>query len=352
MHDIQSNLPVREGDFIETTEGLIFDVKGCVHPPERVIAFLRYFPSPEGKRKREGKSYDKVYHLAERFDLLRQQYPNYVYYDSIFGRELQGIPKENIQQVYRPIESLDRLIKLENRDALQQDVITFAEIIQQSARVNASELGISGSVQVGLHGPGSDIDLIVYGRRPSRAVQLALRRAQLVPDQGIASYHLETYRPVYNLRWSGTDIPIETMLLVDGLKSMHGIFGGHHYFVRAVLDWNEIEEKYGDRTYQQLGQARATCRITNHNDALFTPCRYEIDEVKFLKGTKVDDVREIVSFRGRFSDQAKQDEEVIVQGTLERVQQGQEQWTRFLLGDRPTDILIPSNLFDYEPVVS
>jgi len=25
---------VREGDFIETNEGLIFDVKGLIHPPE------------------------------------------------------------------------------------------------------------------------------------------------------------------------------------------------------------------------------------------------------------------------------------------------------------------------------
>ncbi len=54
--NIRADLMVREGDFIETHEGLVFDVKGLVHPPERVIAFLRYYPSPKGKRKRDGKN--------------------------------------------------------------------------------------------------------------------------------------------------------------------------------------------------------------------------------------------------------------------------------------------------------
>jgi predicted nucleotidyltransferase len=341
---IPSQFSVREGDFIETKEGLIFDVKGLVHPPNRVIAFLRYYPSPKGKRKRDGINYAKVYHLAERFDILRTQHPQYLYEDPVFGRELQGISIENISRVYCPIESLEDLSNLERRDALQQDVVTFANIICESARLKLSDLGISGSVQVNLHGPSSDIDLIVYGRRAGRAVQLALRRSHLVPEQGISRYRLDTYRPVYNLRWSGTGIPIETMLLADGLKSMHGVFGGHHYFVRAVLDWGEVKEKYGDRMYHQLWQARVKCRITNDRDSLFTPCRYEIDEVEFLEGEKVQGLREIVSFRGRFAEQVKQDEEVIVRGMLERVGEGKKTWVRFILGDRPTDILIPSSL--------
>ncbi len=341
---INPQLVVREGDFIETTEGLIFDVKGLVHPPNRAIAFLRYYPSVEGKRERDGQRYDKVYHLAERFDFLKQHYSQYLYDDPVFGRELQGIPHESIHKVYQPKASLVRLMEIETRDALQQDVVTFTEMIQEQARLPLEVLGISGSIQVDLHGPTSDIDLIVYGRREARTLQLALRRAHMVPDEGISAYQLDTYPAVYNLRWSGTDIPIEKMLLVDGLKSMHGIFGGHHYFIRAVLDWDEVKEQYGDCKYRQLGHARARCRVTNDRDGLFTPCRYEIDEVTILKGTEAKDVREIVSFRGRFAEHVRQDEEVIVQGALESVEKGNEKWTRFLLGDTPTDILLPSNL--------
>jgi predicted nucleotidyltransferase len=317
---IQTSISVREGDFIETTEGLIFDVKGLVHPPDKAIAFLRYYPAPKGKRARDGQKYDKVYHLANRFDFLRQHYPHYIYHDEVFGRELQGIPHSFVNHVYQPQVSLAKLMQLDERDPLQQDVVTFSQLIEQAARIPQESLGISGSVQVDLHGPTSDIDLIVYGRREARAVQLALKRS------------------------SGTGIPIETMLLVDGLKSMHGIFGGHHYFVRAVLNWDQVQRQYGDYTFHPLGQARVRCTITKDRDGLFTPCRYEIDDVKFLKGKAVDDVREVVSFRGRFTEQVRQDEEVIVQGSLEAVQQGKDQWVRFVLGDQPTDILLPSSL--------
>jgi predicted nucleotidyltransferase len=341
---ITEDINSREGDFLETTEGLIFDVKGLVHPPDRVIAFLRYYPSPSGLRTRNDQKFEKVYHLTQRFDYLRQKYPHYLYNDDVYGQELQGVPHSFVERIYEPQKILLALREREQRDSLQQDVVTFADVIEQTARVPSESLGISGSIQIDIHGPTSDIDLIVYGRREARAVQLAMRRAHLMPEEGISGYRLDTYRPVYNLRWSGTGIPIEKMLAVDGLKSMHGVFGGHHYFIRAIPDWDEIHEQYGDCTYRQLGQARAQCRITNDRDGLLTPCRYEIDNVTFLKGKPVDDVKEIVSYRGRFAEQVRQDEEAVVQGTLEQVECGKEKWVRFVLGSQPTDILLPSNV--------
>jgi predicted nucleotidyltransferase len=334
-------LTIREGDFIETKEGLIFDVKGLVHPPERGIAFLRYYPAEDGNRERKGVRYSKVYPLRERFDLLRKQFPVYLFEDPVFGRELQGVPLERILKVYHPDDSLMNLQKLDSRDALQEDVITFAQSIAKAAKIPLTKLGISGSVQVDLHGPTSDIDLITFGQKAARAVQLALRRAHLSPDEGIVAYNLDTYQSIYNLRWIKSGIPQEIMFKIDKNKSLHGLFGGHHYFIRAVLDWDEITERYGDRAYHQIGYARARCRITDHSESIFTPCRYEIDRVRIIKGSSTQDVREVVSFRGRFCEQAKKDDEVIIQGTLEQVQTDTEKWARFVLGENPKDILIP-----------
>ncbi len=33
-----------EGDFIETKDGIIFDVKGFLHPVDRTVAYIRYLP--------------------------------------------------------------------------------------------------------------------------------------------------------------------------------------------------------------------------------------------------------------------------------------------------------------------
>jgi predicted nucleotidyltransferase len=111
-----------------------------------------------------------------------------------------------------------------------------------------------------------------------------------------------------------------------------------------VLEWNEIQAKYGDCTYRQIGPAKVRCKITNDQNGLFTPCQYDVDEVTLIKGKQVKNLREIVSFRGRFAEQASQDEQVLVQGMVEMVECGKERWERFVLGSQPTDILLPSNV--------
>jgi predicted nucleotidyltransferase len=60
--------------------------------------------------------------------------------------------------------------------------------------------------------------------------------------------------------------------------------------------------------------------VTDDGDAIFTPCRYGVAAVTFARGAPVDDLRAVVSFRGRFSDQAQAGERIEARGSLERVE--------------------------------
>ncbi|UCH37604.1 MAG: DNA polymerase subunit beta, partial [Candidatus Bathyarchaeota archaeon] len=95
---------VREGDFIETLEGLIFDVKGLVHPPNRVIAFIRYIPDEYGDRSRSNIRYRKVYSLSERVSFLSENFPDYLVYDPVFNMKLNLVSVERIIRFYKPEE--------------------------------------------------------------------------------------------------------------------------------------------------------------------------------------------------------------------------------------------------------
>ncbi|MBS7659664.1 hypothetical protein KEJ28_03115, partial [Candidatus Bathyarchaeota archaeon] len=66
-----------EGYLIESVETIIFDVKGLVHPPDKVIAFPRFIPSPQGPRFRRKTPYRKIYSLNERFEFLAKNCPEY-----------------------------------------------------------------------------------------------------------------------------------------------------------------------------------------------------------------------------------------------------------------------------------
>jgi len=116
---------------------------------------------------------------------------------------------------------------------------------------------------------------------------------------------------------------------------------GKHFFIRFVKDHNEINKQYGTFIYKPQGNARIKATIEDESEALFTPCSYKLANVEILKGSKVEPIEEIVSFRGRFCEQAKSGEVVIAEGKLESVQQeGKHDYYRLLLGGKLSDHMI------------
>ncbi|MEM2875842.1 MAG: hypothetical protein QXL67_02685, partial [Candidatus Bathyarchaeia archaeon] len=74
----------REGEVLETWDNIFFDVKGLIHPPDRIVAFIRFFPSADGDRVKDGKKYRKVYSLKDRYRLLEDSLSKYLVYDPVF----------------------------------------------------------------------------------------------------------------------------------------------------------------------------------------------------------------------------------------------------------------------------
>jgi predicted nucleotidyltransferase len=115
----------REGDLIRTSDNVIFDVKGLIHPPNKVVAFPRYLPSAEGTRGQAGKLYTKVYNLNERYQYLQKNTPNLLVDDPVFGEKLCEVPTDQIAQHYDPIEKLQELRGAQKLQPLEQKVVSW-----------------------------------------------------------------------------------------------------------------------------------------------------------------------------------------------------------------------------------
>jgi len=309
----------REGDFIETLEGLIFDVKGLVHPPDRTVAYIRYVEDPHGDRRRGNKTYIKVYSLKEREEVLRHRYPHYIRYDPVFGEYMQEVPNSCVSRVYRPPEKVSELLRKPSLDHIEAEAVEFVQILQGLTDVKIEKMGISGSILVGLHREDSDIDVTVYGRENCFAVHAALKRLMEKADGPVLQYDLKGLERLYEFRSKDTWMPIEDFLRLERRKYMQGKFKGRDFFMRFLLDWDEVDENYGDRIYVPSGYAKIKAKITDDSESIFTPCRYLIDDVEILEGTKASPLEEIVSFRGRFCEQAKKGEIIVAQGKVERL---------------------------------
>jgi predicted nucleotidyltransferase len=122
---------------------------------------------------------------------------------------------------------------------------------------------------------------------------------------------------------------------------LQGKFNGHDYYIRCIKDAKEINERYGTSNYQSIGYSKIEAKIADDSQSIYTPCQYRIEDVKTIEGSTIYSIKKIVSFRGRFCEQARNGETVIAQGKIELVKQGNvHKHYQMVLGNNITDFMI------------
>lgn len=314
-----TKMDVLEGFAVETADGLIFTVKGHLHPPERVIAYLRYLPDPAGDRRRQGRRYRRIYDFDEQRQILTTQYPGLIGYDPVLGCEVQSVPRSRISIVHDPTRYLDALRRHGTTRPVEEDAVALMRVIQAAAAVPWAALGISGSLMLGTQRPDSDIDLLVYGAAAGRQVYRSVAELMARPDGEVRMLSEEELHALHQEHSSHTPLSFEDFRRAQTRKFNEGRFRGRSFFVRFVQRPEEFGERYGDRIYRPLGPATVETTVCDDRETLFTPCRYKVQETIFLDGRETPTLAEIISHRGRFADQARSGERAQAHGTVEEV---------------------------------
>jgi predicted nucleotidyltransferase len=349
------NLPDRDDHFaeviesfyLETKDDLFFAVKGFEHPPGRRIAVLRYMPDTTGgDRRKNGKFYRRLYHFDEQEQQIRSTYPQYLAYDPVFQTTLQSVPESMVQKIYDPRQRFRELEQACIRAEIEEDAVAFLGLLQNQAQVPSSALGITGSLLIGLYTEMSDLDAVVFGAENCRRVYLALLR--MLDERSCTDLRrldAAGMQELFEQRVADTHMAYDEFVRLEKGKTNQGRFRQRAYFVRFVRDAHEAGPAYGSLRYTPIGRAVITASIADDQDAIFTPCRYPLSNVCLLEGPQQSIPNEIISYRGRFCEQAHAGEFVYAAGTLERIENDQgDLHTRLLLGNFPEDTLTSSSL--------
>lgn len=308
-----------EGFALESRDGLVFTVKGHVHPPGTTVAYLRYAPDPEGTRQRDGVRYRRLYAFGEQLEELSRHGRDYLVDDPVFGVTLQVVPDEHVRRVHDPRARLRELYEQGPRDDVEAAALAVGELLARESGLPADCVGLTGSLLFGLHEPASDVDLVVYGAAEGRAVRDALLRSLPDPASPLRLPDASELAALGAAHRADTPLPPEDFVRLQARKVNESRFAGRSVFVRFVKLPRETYERYGDPRYEAAGAATLQARVADDRDGLFSPCAYRVESVAALDGTVPPELDEIVSFRGRFAEQARTGERVEARGAVERV---------------------------------
>jgi uncharacterized protein len=322
----QAKRKPKDRDFIETQEGFLFCVVGYLHPPDKYTAYLKYSPASEGRWQRQGKAYHRelaFYHshqVQHTLEYLQTNYPHYVHYCPVRNIHFSMVPDEWVHTYYYPEQRLAEVMANPN-DRLEEEMIKVVEGIRQVAGISPAEMGVTGSILLGIHDPTfSDIDLIVFGRENTRKLREVMIREELpgvfplneayVDEwcQGVVSHFGLTYsqaRWLISRRWNFVYFGQERHII-----SLH-----------PTRCDEEIEETYGDHYYRDAGRAQIGATIASSADALFLPAIYGIEKVNIVAGPHVT-ITEICAYEGLFGQIGEVGQKVVAKGKLEQVDGG------------------------------
>jgi hypothetical protein len=305
----------RTRDFIYTRDDLFFATTSYLHPEGKILSFLRYIPDANGERSRNGQRYSKV-DSNQAYEFLGTKHPEYLF-DSDKDLKMMGVPFNKVKNILKPEERLKEILNGSANNELLQKVVKLADIFKDYADISYSKMGVSGSILPGLYDPAvSDIDFVIYGLKNHKKAMDTF--GEIKDKTDLKSISDEYWIRLYEKRIKDSSLSYDEFQWYEKRKNNRGVIDGTLFDILATRDWNEIKGKYGEEKYEPLGTAMIECKVRDALGAFDNPAVYKVEDVTILEGQNVP-ITEIASFTHTYSGQAKDGEEIIAKGKLEKV---------------------------------
>jgi len=280
---------LRIRDFFQTRQCWIFAVSDYCHP-HGIRSLLRYVPDPAGEREAGGRRYRKM-DFDDAYRFLRRKHPDWV-------ADLHQVPPGEIERIFSPSDALSAVAQADPRIKKIVDILA-------GGGVSMEQMGITGSMLVGLQGPSSDIDFVVYGPSwwQARDILAGAKSRGEIDELDCA-----TWKKIYLKRKPETSF--EEFMLHEKRKGNRGMVEGTYFDLLFTRDWDQIQPQPPGRP---AGAARIEAVVNNADFSFDSPAIYRLNHPE---------VKEIFCYSHTYAGQALPGERIEAKGVLEETEDG------------------------------
>lgn len=325
---------VRDRDAPVTGEGIILRVYGYSHPLNAAICDAEYaseriYRSNDARALRKDRKSEVIYYKFYSdggLQFIKRNYPQYQIYHKPLQKWMVGIRKEQIAELRKPEDRLQQLIIGENNDLLINSGIDVLDMIFEHSNLRSSDFGIFGSILHDFHHISySDLDFIIYGRRPLDTLLSLLADFYSESKSRLRNEFESPPKTGSSSHWRFKDYSAKEYLWHERRKLIWALYNseslGRQIKVEfePVRNWNEIEKEPKNLLIEKAGWIRCIANVLADNESCYMPSIYPIEVEEFKSGTRVENIVQAISYVEEFRMQAKTGERVLIEGNLERV---------------------------------
>ena len=266
----------------------------------KVLVTIRYIKDNSGETKK--------YSYEAATEYLKQHKPDYLFHSKALDVNIHAIPIDEIEEIYKPAETVNKLTKITNKDRKQAAAISAYELILESG-IDANYLGITGSLMLGLHNEDSDIDMVVYDHESFHRIRYFL--TEKMDNHHELKLSDEMWLDSYSRR--NCEISFSEYVFHEQRKYNKFCINNTKVDISLVSDEGDSIIEIGP--FIKKGREKIRAEIIDDMHAFDLPARYYIDNAR---------IPEIVCHTATYIGQAFNGEKIEATGMVEVDQEGNQ----------------------------
>lgn len=311
---------IRDRDYILDDDGNYLKVVGDFHPDEKIISYIKYFPSKFGNRVIQHKRYGYNSFVSKSFVVLFGKNER-VCFSRYHGGILTCTPMSQIRQRFSCRDKIQQILSQPEKykaHPVGEELIDF--LLNVNKHVDLINVGITGSFLIDCYNNTSDIDLVCYGKESYKTMKDAFAENVLSYSGSEHEYDLYHRRMIHMA-------PMNFDLLIkQESRKIQGLTKKKHIHINCQpLRGEEDRNFFKNLAITEIGEMSCIAEITDDCDGIYSPAYYGIRVIDVVNslfsgvGEIKSQINGLISFIGAYSNSFCVGDKVFLDGKLVQI---------------------------------